>query len=171
MQASDLLQVLDPGLQQQDVLLQLMDFVCASPPAFQLILQHLLGLHQHPVVLLQLLIYETQVSTQRSLVCCFQRPAERQMSPTSTLALYSSILCSCSRYLPTSLSSLSAFMALSLRASSSSRYVRAARASTSSREFCSQTKMHLQLLSLNFSSNASLYAGGLRLKSTIIICH
>lgn len=50
--ASDLLHVLDPGLQQQDVLLQLVDFVCASPPAFQLILQHLLGLHQNPVVLL-----------------------------------------------------------------------------------------------------------------------
>lgn len=49
---SDLLHVMDMGLQQQDVFLQLVDFICSGPPALQLVLQHLLGLLEDPVVLL-----------------------------------------------------------------------------------------------------------------------
>lgn len=52
MYTSDLLHVMDPSLQQQIVLFQKVDLIGSSPPAFQLLLQHLFGLLQHPVVLL-----------------------------------------------------------------------------------------------------------------------
>lgn len=41
---SDLLHVMDPGFQQQTVLLQMVYSIGACSPACQLILQHLLGL-------------------------------------------------------------------------------------------------------------------------------